>query len=1051
MYRLGALQSFNRKVRGFQYQRGIPSRKRSHLIRLFIIQLTLVALLAGLFVQAPPAHALSGVHDPDLAADHSLSYAATSGKIGADTGPGYAIPYQQVTTTLDVDIISSPWATLDSNDPAGAGGEVPNVFVVQTVITNTGTVSATGVVITLDYEDPVNGWTLVTGEDPVRAVDELAPGTAYHAYWFARYPTTHGVSHQYTVTAEAENASLVATSENYYGGVLNPGETVRTRSTLSTGNSGAVQSVAEIIVGVEFVVIIDYDLGSNPGEAIFSPVGNPDFDSSAYRLLSSEIRFFDSGQNEILAATDRLYFPDLPDSAASARITYTFIALTPANTRLCFYASISVPSPRYDQFYCSADDGTIIPIAGELSLDLTKGVSSQTVQQNQLLSYTISYTNSGDQAVVYAWIWDDLPAGVSVVGSASPPSDPDETTEDRVVWNLDTIPAAGTGTLTFQVLVDGDGQDLLNGTPLFNSAYFGVSPGGLPQRAALTSAVTSTVQAPTISVAKDDGQTIAGPGDLLTYVLTINNSGSIAATGMVITDVLPSDVAVAGTIIPSPTSQVGQTLVWNNVTISPGSNFVATIPVSVAFDVADGTSLINTATVSYQNTAGHIYAEQTATDTTTAWVPELIFTKSAQDLNGTPVVVGDAILYTLRVTNSGNYAAHNVVVTDDLPDQVTCQTVIGNFPPSGCADPLVWTIPTLAPGATVSLYVTVTIDDGAEGQTILNTGSVVGDNVPNPPDDPPPVCPDGSTPDEGGECDVTPAPRDTELAFTKAAQDLNGPPVGIGDAILYTLRVTNIGTYTAYNVVVTDDLHDLVSCQAVSGDSAPAGCADPLIWTIPTMAPGVTATLYITVTIDEGAVGQTILNSGSVVGDNVPNPPEDPTPVCPDGSTPIGGGCPGTPVPGTTLALAKTAEDVDGPPLLVGDTIRYTLLVTNTGAYTASDLTVTDDLPDQVTCQAVSGDSPPPGCADPLVWSIPSLAPDTTARLYVDVTIDRGSEGQSITNTASVVGGNVPDPPVDPPPVCPDGNQPVDGVCENTPGPASGGGTYLPIILNIFQ
>ena len=152
-------------------------------------------------------------------------------------------------------------------------------------------------------------------------------------------------------------------------------------------------------------------------------------------------------------------------------------------------------------------------------------------------------------------------------------------------------------------------------------------------------------------------------------------------------------------------------------------------------------------------------------------------------------------------------------------------------------------------------------------------------------------------------------------------------------------------------------------------------------------------------------------------------------------------------MPGTSLVLAKTAQDVDGPHLLVGDTISYTLHVTNTGAYTAYNVSVTDDLPDQVTCQEVTGDSPPSGCADPLLWSIPSLAPGTSASLYIDVTINRGTVGQPIINTASVTGGNIPDTPDGVTPVCPDGNAPVDGVCENSPEPAPGGAVFLPLII----
>jgi uncharacterized repeat protein (TIGR01451 family) len=137
---------------------------------------------------------------------------------------------------------------------------------------------------------------------------------------------------------------------------------------------------------------------------------------------------------------------------------------------------------------------------------------------------------------------------------------------------------------------------------------------------------------------------------------------------------------------------------------------------------------------------------------------------------------------------------------------------------------------------------------------------------------------------------------------------------------------------------------------------------------------------------------------------------------------------------------------------VVGDTISYTLMVTNTGSETAQDVTVTDDLPDLVTCQSVSGDNAPAGgCADPLIWQIPILVPSDSATLVIAVTINPGAEGQSIINTAGVTATNVIDP-VDPPETCPDGSPPdaETGECEITPGPAPGpepGGVYLPLIL----
>jgi uncharacterized repeat protein (TIGR01451 family) len=499
-------------------------------------------------------------------------------------------PLQNGQTTLTVDIISSPWATLDSNDPDGSHGAVPQVFVVEAVVTNTGTISAAeDVRVVLDYnEDPENNWELLPGEIETRSVDSLAPGEAYYAYWFATYTTTIDVGHQYTVTAWADNADPVATSDNFYGNP-EPGKTVKTRSTLSTGNSGVIQTSAEVVVGVAFTVTTVYDLGTNPSVAIFSPVGNFDFDPSAYRLMATEADLYNIDTlSDLLTVTDHLYLP-LPEFPAAtdvgADVTYTFIALRPTNTHLCPYTVVQkgTTNPKYDQFYC--DDDTIVPITGTLTLSMTKQASSPTVQQGQPLTYTIYYTNTGDQPLSYVWIWDDVDTdSASIIpASINPLSDPDETTDSRVAWYLDDVGSSGqvtsTGTLNFTILIDGDNQYLASNPLLVNHAFLGFNPGSLPQYTALTSTVTTTIQMPVLTITKSDFPDPVLTGHLITYTLHYTNSGSAPATNVLITDVVPLDTTYQ-TCSPSPCSESSGVVSWNIGTV-PGNTNNATVSFSV--------------------------------------------------------------------------------------------------------------------------------------------------------------------------------------------------------------------------------------------------------------------------------------------------------------------------------------------------------------------------------------------------------------------------------------------------------------------------------------
>jgi hypothetical protein len=188
MIRSRALQGIHQANASSRKAGRIPRFKWPHVLGLFILQLALVSL----FVQATPAHALPG------------GVEATLGQQGPAR---FAPPQQGDETTLSVVILSSPFATLDSNDPTGIDSNVPKVFVVEAAVTNTGSYTAHEVVINLDYqEDLINGWVLLPGEETDRSVDELAPGQVHHAYWFTRYPLVAGASHQYSVSAVANNA-----------------------------------------------------------------------------------------------------------------------------------------------------------------------------------------------------------------------------------------------------------------------------------------------------------------------------------------------------------------------------------------------------------------------------------------------------------------------------------------------------------------------------------------------------------------------------------------------------------------------------------------------------------------------------------------------------------------------------------------------------------------------------------------------------------------------------------------------------------------------------
>ncbi len=654
-----------------------------------------------------------------------LESSQTQNTAAATTLGKEVAPAAAAATTITVSIVSTPHATHDSNANID-----PSVWVVEAVVTNTGAVTATSPVIDLDM-NPNSSWFLLPGENRQRNLPSIPPGGSQPVYWFAHRSDSIGDTHTYTVTVTGSDVDTVIQSQNFYE---NPaGHTVDTRSSISTGNNGVANTSANVTVGVAFTMSVDYDMGANPQGVSLQPNGsylqggNIVFNPAVYRLLASQVQFF-NGSNAPVGPVfkDRLYFPPggLPVGAQRARTTYTFVALQAANAQLCPYNDVRYNSTnKYDNNYCAGSN--VVNIAGSLSFSFTKSVNATTVQEGQLLTYTLRYTNTGNSVVSNVYIWDNIPSQ-AVTTTVTPAPDPTAgfNTPDRVVWNIGSVGASGsptsTGVVMATVLVNGRGADLPNGTLLVNNGFMGIRFNDNPNNpiAAVTSTVTTTVLAPTIAISKSDDQTTVIQGQDLTYTLRVTNTGAVPATSLVITDVLPNAVTYSGGASPAPSNVSGQTLTWNVASLAGGGGvYTITVPVQVNFKLADGAVLTNSMQTQYSNQAGYAFAVQSASDVDTLQSPILRVTK--HDFPD-PVISGRNVTYTLRITNTGPATATNVLITDVLPISTT---FVGCGGGSSCgingSQVISWAVSSIAPSSTAIVTFAVTVNNGLTSGTML--------------------------------------------------------------------------------------------------------------------------------------------------------------------------------------------------------------------------------------------------------------------------------------------------------------------------------------------
>ena len=185
------------------------------------------------------------------------------------------------------------------------------------------------------------------------------------------------------------------------------------------------------------------------------------------------------------------------------------------------------------------------------------------------------------------------------------------------------------------------------------------------------------------------------PGQLVTYVVTLRNTGNASLTGLTVTDDLGGYDFNGTTVYPltyetgsvalfvngvpqaAPTVVPGPPLVLGDITIPAGGDAVIVYQAqaNAYADPAAGGTIDNTVTI----TGDGLSAPITATETVDANVqPVLAISKS---ITPTQVVDNDRVTYTFVIQNSGNeavVATDDAVITDTFEPILTALTVTFN-------------------------------------------------------------------------------------------------------------------------------------------------------------------------------------------------------------------------------------------------------------------------------------------------------------------------------------------------------------------------------------
>jgi len=581
------------------------------------------------------------------------------------------------------------------------------------------------------------------------------------------------------------------------------------------------------------------------------------------------------------------------------------------------------------------------------------------------ITYTIAVANNGPDTATGVTLTDRLPAGLNFV-SASFNKGTCNQTSGTVTCALGTFASAENSVVTIITAATTAGVISNSATVRGNEAD--------PTTGNNIATENTTVNPPPLitdlRVTQTDSPDPIVVGANLTYAVVLRNSGPDPASGVTLSDRLPSAVTfVSATSTRGSCARVA-TIVTCNIG-GMANDTTATVTIVVTPTAAG--RITNTAVVSGNETDPISSNNVAATDTD-------VFSVAVTDLSvlesdsPDPAFVGNDLAYTIIVNDNGPFDATGVVLTDRLPSGVTFLSASTGCARSGaivtCA---IGNLPN-GPGRVFTIIVRPTTPG-----TITNTVSVTGNE---------------SDPSTANNIAAEVTTVDAATADLSISMTDSPDPVSQGTDLTYVIGVGNNGPVAATGAILTDNLPPNVTfVSATSGLGTCSQTSGTVTCNLGNLRVGVHGSVLIVVRPTRQG---TINNRATITANEIDSNPSD-----------------NTAMQSTTVVSAPDLQAFieDSPdPVAVGVDLTYTIRVINSHAVAgppATNVTLIDTLPANVTF--VSATSSQGSCtqsAGVVTCNIGLMARGREVRVLIVV---RPTTAGTLTNMA-LVEASEPDP-----------------------------------------
>jgi uncharacterized repeat protein (TIGR01451 family) len=666
--------------------------------------------------------------------------------------------------------------------------------------------------------------------------------------------------------------------------------------------------------------------------------------------------------------------------------------------------TVSVTSMNRPDTNSANDSASVVVAVRALDIAVAKIVSDEMPDINEVISYTVFVTNRGPDNAASLTVIDLLPAGLTFSNASA---DVGSYTVTSGVWNIGSMLSGAVARLTITARVN----DTSAGLVITNTATALTLGLGDTNAVNDSASVIITVLGADVGVTKTPSTYGPFAGDFLTYRIVVTNGGPNDTEGVSLFEPLATGLVYE--------SHIASSGVYDNVSGIWTVGFMAAgASATLDITVQASTNAINSLLTNRARIVSSTVADGNTLNNTgvaVIAVSSLRIFKSSSALGD--ALPGSVMTYTIVITNAGSLIHTNVTVTDPLPPGtvfvpgstwVTAPIPATNF----VRDEFNAVAYTNNNGNTnwVNSWTEIgeTTDPNAGSVRILTNAVRIANvsrglertvNLAGATDATLSFLYRRAALDTASDFVAVFASSNNGITFTEIGR-IAGP---LNDATFQTTNIS-VSAFAVSNTIIrflssstlgsADYVHldDIQVLWTYPGTNTVAGGAPPNLFSGVRLAPGQIMVLSFDVLIDNPIAFTQIVNTAYAVSDYQ--------------ILPIQASVTNT-IAATDIGVTKTVNDANPD---AGSDVIFTVVVTNLGPLTATNVTVADPmLPGFtfVTSAATRGSYNPTTA----VWSVGILTNLHSASLTLTARVSTNPvyAGATLTNIATYTGSTLAD------------------------------------------